>query len=422
MNELALQQGFSPPAPVQGIESSASAVAAQAKAMVEARYMLAIHRPRSWDDVRQRLLKECRRPAFAKNKSAWYRKPIGDGVEGLGIRFVEVALRCMTNVLIETTMIFEDSMKEIHKVSVTDLEANITYPADIRVEKTVERSKPHDDGTHFGVRKNSRGYNVYTVTAQEDELLNKRGALISKAIRTLGLRIIPGDLQDEAEDIIKSVRMDEAARDPGAERNSIADAFAQLNILPSQLTEYLDQDFGTCSPAQMVNLRGLYGALRDGEATWATVMENKAERDAAKAEGKGAGAKPEMAAFKWTTEAFDAAAPTWRKALPKKGVEGIIAMAETKAKLSDDQKAAIRSWAPAAATEKPATTASASQAATHDGPVFSEAAISAKIVAAIDMEQLAVAGSLISSITDPKARNRLSVKYDERGETLSTQE
>src|SRR5688572_6266963 len=97
------QQSFQPPMVPQQFETSVSAAAAQAKAMVEARYVMALKRPRVWDQVRQDILKECKRPSFAHNKSAFYRKPIGQGVEGLGIRFTEVALRCMTNVLIETT-------------------------------------------------------------------------------------------------------------------------------------------------------------------------------------------------------------------------------------------------------------------------------------------------------------------------------
>jgi hypothetical protein len=129
------------------VETASTAVAAQAKAMVEARYIMAMQRPRNWDQVRQDIVRECKRPSFAHNKSAYYRKPIGQGVEGLGIRFVEVALRCMTNVLVETTMIFEDDAKEVHRVAVTDLESNLTYPLDVRVSKTVERSKPSDDGS-----------------------------------------------------------------------------------------------------------------------------------------------------------------------------------------------------------------------------------------------------------------------------------
>ena len=259
-------------------ETASTAVAAQAKAMIESRYVMAMKNPRNMDQVRQDLLKECRRPSFAHNKSALYNKPIGKGVEGLGIRFVEVALRCMRNVLAESIMVFADDEREIHRVMVTDLESNVTWPMDVTVTKTVERSKPTDDGSYVSVRKNSYGKNVYTVPAQDDELLNKRLALISKALRTAGLRIIPGDLQDEAEAIIRKIRLDKAAEDPDAERKAIADAFAGLGVKAADLQDYLGHPLDGCTPAELVDLRGLYGALKDGEATWVTVMENKREQ------------------------------------------------------------------------------------------------------------------------------------------------
>jgi hypothetical protein len=260
-------------------ETAASAAAAQARAMVEARYVMALRRPRVWDQVRQDIVKECSRPSFAHNKSSLYKKPIGAGVEGLGIRFVEVALRCMSNVFVETPTVFEDDKKEIVRVSVTELESNMTWSVDVSVSKTVERSKPLDDGSYISVRKNSYGKPVYTVTANDEDLLNKRAALISKAIRTQGLRVIPGDLQDEAEDIIRKIRLDKAAQDPDAERKGIADAFAGLNVSAAQLTEYLGHGLEQCSPAQLVELRAIYGTIRDGEATWRQVMENaKAEK------------------------------------------------------------------------------------------------------------------------------------------------
>lgn len=332
------------------VETASTAVAAQAKAMVEARYIMAMQRPRDWDQVRQTLLRECRRPSFAHNKSAYYRKPIGQGVEGLGIRFVEVALRCMTNVLVETTMIFEDESKEVHRVSVTDLESNVTYPLDVRVSKTVERSKPMDDGSFITVRKNSYGKNVYTVPANDDDLLNKRAALISKAIRTLGLRIIPGDMQDEAEDIIKSVRMDEAARDPDAERKKIADAFAGIGVKAADLVAYLGHSLDSCSPPELVDLRGIYGAIKDGEATWKTVMENKAEQSggAGNADGKQPEGKPAESKQipVCSSERFEAKAPEWRKLIleKKKTVSDLIAMIESKEKLTEDQKNTIDAW------------------------------------------------------------------------------
>jgi hypothetical protein len=338
-NDLpALAAASLPALQTTGVETYGTAVAAQAKATVEARYLLALHRPRNWDQVRQDLLRECRRPSFAHNKSAYYRKPIGDGVEGLGIRFVEVAFRCMKNVLIETTMIFEDELKEVHRVTVTDLESNVTYPQDVRVSKTVERSKPSDDGSFISMRKNSYGRAVYTVPGTDDDLLNKRAALISKAIRTIGLRVIPGDLQDEAEDAIKQVRLDRAAQDPDGERKRIVDAFGELGVRASQLAEYLAHDIGTCSPAELVELRGIYGAIRDGEATWTSVMENAEERRGKKPAGD---AKPEL-----TAAEFEAKKAGWKKAIENgKAPNDVIATAETKNTLTHDQKVEIASWA-----------------------------------------------------------------------------
>lgn len=336
------------------VETASTAIAAKAKAMVEARYIMAMRQPRNWDQVRQDLMAECKRPTFAHNKSAYYRKPIGKGVEGLGIRFVEVALRCMKNVLVETSMTFEDETKEIHCVSVTDLESNLTYPLDVRVSKTVERAKPMDDGSYISVRKNSYDKLTYTVPANDDDLLNKRAALISKAIRTLGLRIIPGDLQDEAEAIIKAVRMDEAARDPGAERKRIADAFGEIGVKAADLTAYLGHTLDTCSPTELVDLRGIYGAIKDGEATWKSVMENKAEQQGSDGQGapndQPAGSAQSGASKKevpiCTDEHFKEKTPEWRKLIleKKKTPEQLVAMLSSKMKLSEDQVMTIDAW------------------------------------------------------------------------------
>lgn len=337
---LAVSQGFSEQTSTFGVqETASSAIAAQSKAMVESRYIMAMRNPRNWDQVRTDLIKECRRPSFANNKSAYYIKPIGQGVEGLGIRFVEVALRCMKNVLVETTMIFEDRDKEVHRVSVTDLEANITYPLDVRVSKTVERSKPNSDGSYISVRQNSYRKDVYTVLGTDDDILNKRGALISKAIRTIGLRIIPGDLCDEAEDIIKHIRLDEAAKDPDAERRKIVDAFSAIGVTATDLTAYLGHDLGKCSPAQIVTLRGIYGAIKDGEASWQTVMQNKADQS------PGATAAQ---ATTCTPESFEKKKAGWKAVIEggKKSVNDLIATIQSKEILTDDQKIEIASWAP----------------------------------------------------------------------------
>ncbi|CBJ38288.1 conserved protein of unknown function [Ralstonia solanacearum CMR15] len=324
------------------VETSATAIAAQSKAMVEARYIMAMQRPRNWDQVRQDTLRECRRPTFANSPRSYYRKPIGKGVEGLGIGFVEVAIRHMRNILVEQPTIFEDAMKELVRVRVTDLEANTTYELDVKVSKTVERSKPMDDGSYFSMRLNSYNKPVYTVSATDDDLLNKRGALISKAVRTLGLRMIPGDIQDEAIGIILHVRMDEAARDPSAERKRIADAFADIGVRADDLVAYLGHPLDTCSPHELVDLRGIYGAIKDGEATWKSVMENKAEQNS---NGENSGGDPKQRPA-CSAESFDKKNAGWRKQVESgaKTPNDLIAMIETKETLNDEQKMEIASW------------------------------------------------------------------------------
>lgn len=337
---LAVAEGFGQSQATFAVQETASAMAAaQGKAMVEARYVMAMRHPRNIDQVRLDILNECRRPSFADNKSVYYVKPIGNGVEGLGIRFVESALRHMRNVLTESTLAFEDDMKEIQRVTVTDLEANITYYTDVPVSKTVERSKPMDDGSYISMRLNSYKKAVYTVPANDDDLLNKRGAMISKAVRTMGLRIIPGDIQDEAIAVIKAIRMDDAARDPGAERKRIVDAFGALGVKATDLVEYLGHDLDQCSPAELVALRGTYSAIRDGEATWVEVMDNKAQNGEA-------GESKQKTLPTCSDEEFAAKKEGWRQTIlsKKKTPAALISTIQTKTLLTEDQKLTIDAW------------------------------------------------------------------------------
>lgn len=264
-------------------ETSAMAVAEQARASVQARYLMALQRPRDIDDVRVRLLRECRRPRFAS--VARYRKPIGKGVEGPSIRFAEAAVRAMGNIDTASPVVFDDGQRKIVRVSVTDLETNVTYSQDIAIEKTVERSQLKEGVTLLGSRANSNGRTVYIVAATEDDLLNKTNALVSKAVRTLALRLVPGDILDECMEMVISVQQSDDARDPEAARKALADAFSGVGVRPSQLAEYLGHSLEQITPAELTELRGLYSAIRDGEASWSEAMEAK-RPDAASTEEK----------------------------------------------------------------------------------------------------------------------------------------
>jgi hypothetical protein len=268
------KEGFGSTEIERANETSTTAVAAQARAKIEARYIVAMQRPRSWDDVRAKLLRDCQRPGFAE--VARYSKPTGGTkIEGPSIRFAEAALRCMGNAVVETMVVWEDDDKRIVRVSVTDIESNLPYESDVVVQKTVERQFLKDGQTALGVRTNSIGKKVYLVRATDDDLLNKQNALISKALRTAALRLLPGDILEEAMEQVLATQHNRDAEDPDAARKKLLDAFAKLNIMPAQLAEYLGHDVAQIVPAELADLRAQYVAVRDGETSWSAIMESR---------------------------------------------------------------------------------------------------------------------------------------------------
>lgn len=309
---LARQDAFGGQEMVQSTEVQAQALSAQAEAEVKARWAIAQRNPRNLDGVRVALLRECDRPGFAD--VAKYAKPVGGGekVVGPSIRFVEAALRCMGNVIASTTLVAEDARTRRLQVMVTDLETNVSWPRQITIEKTVERSNANGR-TVLSERLNSSGRKSYLVAATEDELANKEAAAVSKAIRTAGLRVIPGDLIEEAMRRVDEVRTKAVRADPAGERKRLVDGFASVGVAPEQLVEYLGHGLDFCQPAELVELRDVYAAIRDGETTWRSVMAERAEPTTAPA----APAAPTPPPDAWTASGAAAVGDARGAAAPK---------------------------------------------------------------------------------------------------------
>ena len=182
-----------------GMQDNAMAAAMQAQIM--ARCTMAMRRPRKWVQVRAEVLRECQRQEFAE--VAMYALPRGGKtIDGLSIRFAEMAMRAMTNLHAESNIIYDDPSKRMLQVDVSDLESNVTFSIQLIVEKTVERSSAK--GNVISQRQNSQGKPVYVVRATDDEVQQKCAVLISKALRTHVLRILPGDIQDDAKATIQN--------------------------------------------------------------------------------------------------------------------------------------------------------------------------------------------------------------------------
>lgn len=261
--------------------AAAQAMATAARAEVEARIVAARRWPRDMDQVRYKLLAACKRPRFSE--VAWYRKPIGGGfVEGLSVRFAEEAARDMGNLYTGSVVLAEDDTRRVVRVFAVDLEANNSRDDIVTVAKTVERKRLRSGQVAIRSRTNSAGEVVHTVEATDDEIAQRQGALVSKAWRNLVIKLVPGDILDEARDMIAKSRSGEFKSDPDAARKRIADAFGEINVSPEMLRRVLGHELATCSAAEIETLRGYYSAIKSGEATWAEI-----EREA--------GAAPESA-------------------------------------------------------------------------------------------------------------------------------
>lgn len=280
-NEITKSVGMSAVTERRG-EQAITAMAAKSRAEVEARYVIALQRPRNLQASRINILEACRTPRFAEG--AIYAKPVGGkAIEGLSIRFAEVALRAMGNICTECQIIWEDEEHRNIRISVTDLETNTTYCDDVTLGKTVERRQLKDGQTPISERLNSTGQKVFLVAATEDDMVVKVNAAKSKVIRNNGLRLIPHDILDEAESTIRET-IRKGGSDPKAAVNKLADAFASVGVGPVDLAQFLGNTLEACSPAQLANLRKIYTSVRDGEANWADYLDTKAGKASGQAE------------------------------------------------------------------------------------------------------------------------------------------
>lgn len=287
-------QGFAETAIKPYSETAASAIAAREEAEIQARYIMALRRPRDTENFRVALLKECKRPGFAEK--AEYSRPVGKEKDpdtgewkekiahGASVHFVRAALRLFGNNATESKVVFDSGQIQIHSVTVTDYETNVIYSKGIVVEKTMEKRgfkarggkiEPPKGREIVGERANTDGDTVYTVVATPDEVLARSSNLLAKTERSLGEKLLPRDIVQECLAACRKTVDDADAQDPDAAIRKLIDAFAELSLKPTDLEEWLGHRLDRVTPAERKELRAIYTGIRDGETTWEEIMEAK---------------------------------------------------------------------------------------------------------------------------------------------------
>lgn len=276
-------------------ETASVAVAAREQAAVQARYLMAMRNPRDTEQFRTSLLKECRRPGFAE--LAEYERPAGREynevtgqwedkmARGPSVHLIRTALALYRNVMADSATIYENEQTRIVHAWVLDLETNVSWARSITISKVVERKgqkRKNSDKTDppkgrviLGERPNSNGETVYSVVATDDEIRNKEANLLAKAQRENGRSILPRDILDEAIRVANRTLEAKDAEDPDAAKRKVIDGFSELSVSPKDLEILLGHGVDRISPAEMKELRRIFVAMREGNATWDEILAAK---------------------------------------------------------------------------------------------------------------------------------------------------
>ncbi len=260
------------------IQSTTLAAAAQAE--IQAGYLMALKSPRNEDDALIKIKKRCKNLTFAE--SALYKKPVGGTtITGLSIRFTEDLLALWKNIKIIQNIVFEDDEKIIANINVCDLENNTSYSSNISIRKTVERKFLKNGQKAISSRLNSNKQKIYLVEATEDDINNKLNSGISKAIRNNGLRCIPGYIKEECMIEIEKTIKSGIDKDPDAYKRQLLESMSTVNVLPADIENYFKTKVDKLSKKQIDELRGIYTALKNGEANWTDYYKEEDKKTAA---------------------------------------------------------------------------------------------------------------------------------------------
>lgn len=240
-------------------ELAPTGAAAQAQYEIQSAITIARRFPRNEDEAFAKLMKACARTSFAEDAS--YKFPRGgESVDGPSVNLAREGARVWGNIRYGLDIIRDDADSRQVRGWAWDLETNVKVTAEDDFAKLVYRK--------------AKGW-VKVDERDLRELTNRRGAIL---IRNCILQLLPKDLIEDARAAAAETLKAEAKRDPDAARKKIIVAFAQVNVTPSMLEEYLGCALATASPDQISKLRDVFVSIRDGNSTW-TEYVNKAPAD-----------------------------------------------------------------------------------------------------------------------------------------------
>lgn len=289
----------------------------RAIAEVQAAMMIARMNPRDQRTAMDRILNACTRPSLAEAAVYSYAKG-GTSITGPSIRLAEAMAQNWGNM--------QFGMRELSQANGESTVQAYAWDVETNTRREIVFQVPHLRHTKKGSYKIEDPREIY-------ELVANQGA---RRLRACILAVIPGDVTEAAVAQCDATLNAKADTGPQAVANLVK-AFAEYGVGKEQIEKRIQRRLDAIQPAQIVSLRKIFVSLKEG-------MSKPDEWFEAVNADTGEITKPKPELPEYTDEQFGTNLPKWRALIEagKKTHDEVIAMAGTKARLTEDQMAMIR--------------------------------------------------------------------------------
>lgn len=218
---------------------------------IKGKMFLARQFPRDPERSLQAVLMECQRPKLAE--AAQYEYPKGDSVvTGPSIRLVEVLARHWGNIDSGVAEIDTHSDNTVVKAYAWDLENNVSDEKTF----TVQHVRSVGKGSKRTIYKLTDERDIYEMVANK-AARRKRSCLLA---------VMPGWYVEAALDACNETLRNSVTNGKTIEevREALVTAFAEFGIAPDHIAAKLGRPVDKLDPNDIVKLRHLYAAIKDG--------------------------------------------------------------------------------------------------------------------------------------------------------------
>lgn len=218
---------------------------------IKGKMFLARQFPRDPEQSLQNVLMECQRPKLAE--AAQYEYPKGDSVvTGPSIRLVEVLARHWGNIDSGVAEIDTHSDHTVVKAYAWDLENNVSDEKTF----TVQHVRSVGKGSKRTTYKLTDERDIYEMVANK-AARRKRSCLLA---------VMPGWYVEAALDACNETLRNSVTNGKTIEevREAVVAAFAEFGVSPDNIAAKLSRPIDKLDPNDIVKLRHLYAAIKDG--------------------------------------------------------------------------------------------------------------------------------------------------------------